>query len=174
VVFKRGPKKAISPEDFDFKELFDAHYAMVLRHLMLVLGDRMTAEDIAQDTFIRLYERPPGDFTNLSGWLIRVSTNLAYNHLRGEKSRKRRETENAPPEVFEDDFFSSGEALEAREALQILDEIDRICLILKFSGFSYDEIAQTTGIKKSSVGKTLARALIKFKQVYERTRENVL
>lgn len=175
MIFKKGPQEIISPDDFDFKELFNANYPMVFRHLMLIVGERTIAEDLAQETFIKLYEKPPREFTNLAGWLIRVSTNLAYNHLRGEKNRKNREALDAPVrESFEEDFLRSGEALDARRALELLDEKHRTCLILKFSGFSYDEIAEITGINKNSVGKTLARAQEKFRRVYERKTEHVL
>ena len=175
MVFKKHPEVVISTDNFDFKELFDANYPMVFRHLMLIMGERAAAEDLAQETFIKLYEKPPKEFTNLTGWLIRVSTNLAYNYLRGEKNRKKRESVGEPAgESFEEDFLRSSEALEARRALELLDEKHRTCLILKFSGFSYDEIAGITGINKKSVGKTLARAQEKFRRVYERKREHVL
>ena len=167
---RNSEKRVVQPDDFDFKELFEAHYPTVRRHLMLIVGERAVAEDIAQETFIKLYERPPREFTNLSGWLIKVATNLAYNYLRSEKSRKRREeeVEGAEREPVVGSPAYAGELAEIREVLKRLDYRDRICLILKFSGFSYDEIAGITGIKKSSVGKVLARALEKFKQAYEK------
>ncbi|MBE0448231.1 MAG: sigma-70 family RNA polymerase sigma factor [Actinobacteria bacterium] len=148
---------------------------MVLRHLMLIVGERAIAEDVAQETFIKLYERPPKEFTSLSGWLIKVSTNLAYNYLRGEKNRKRRESaEGVSRKAFEEEFLEPGEVAEVKEVLSCLDERDRTCLVLKFSGFSYGEIAEVVGIKKSSVGKILARALEKLKRVYERENVDVL
>ena len=174
MVFNKGLKKTVSPDVFDFKELFDAHYPMVFRHLMLIFGERTIVEDMAQDTFIKLYESPPKDFTKLAGWLIKVSTNLAYNYLRSEKSRKRRESGGIVRESFEQDFQISNEIAQVKEALRLLGDRDRVCLILKFSGFSYKEISEITGIGKSSVGKVLARALDKFKRAYERESENVL
>lgn len=175
MVLKKDLKEVITPDNFNFKELFEANYPMVFRHLMLIFGERSIAEDIAQETFIKLYEQPPNEFTNLSGWLMKVSTNLAYNYVRGEKNRKQRESERIlASTAFDEDFLRTSEVFEAREALSALSERDRICLILKFSGFRYDEIAGITGIKESSIGKVLARALEKFKRAYERERENVL
>ncbi|OFW33430.1 MAG: hypothetical protein A2074_01605, partial [Candidatus Aquicultor primus] len=134
-----------------------------------ILGEQSAAEDIAQETFIRLYERPPKEFTNLSGWLIKVSTNLAYNYLRGEKSRKRREMADTPvKELYADDVSRMGETEEVRDALRRLDYRDRVLIVLKFYGFSYLEISEMTGVKKASVGKSLARALEKFQKAYER------
>jgi len=169
VALKSRLKRTVAPDDFAFRELFEANYSMVFRHLILIVGEQATAEDIAQETFIKLYERPPEEFTNLSGWLIKVSTNLAYNYLRGEKSRKRREmADMSITEISADDCFRASETGEVRDALRRLDYRDRALIVLKFYGFSYGEIAEMTGVKKSSVGKVLARALEKFKQAYER------
>lgn len=166
--------KVVSPEDFDFKELFDANYPMVFRHLMLVIGERTAAEDVAQETFIKLYENPPREFTNLSGWLLKVSTNLAYNYLRSEKSRKRREAAQLTTEAKSGNgdpvaqgFANFDDVIAITEVLRSLDDRDRICLVLKFSGFSYAEIAKIAGVKEASVGKVLARALEKFRRLYE-------
>lgn len=161
--------RAISPDDFDFRELFKANYPMVLRHATLITGDIAFAEDVAQETFIKLYERPPKEFTNLSGWLLKVATNIAYNNLRSEKSRKRREaTEKPLVESFEQDTESMIDAERVKELMIELSDRDRICLILKFSGFSYDEIARMAGVNRNSVGKVIARALEKFKRIYEK------
>jgi RNA polymerase sigma factor (sigma-70 family) len=161
--------RPVAPDDFDFKELFRANYPTVLRHAVFLTGNRALAEDVAQETFIKLYERPPREFTNLSGWLLTVATNIAYNNLRSEKSRKRREEAEIPvDEVFDQDLEGLVDAERVRELLAKLDDRDRTCLVLKFSGFSYEEIAQIVGINKSSVGKVIARALEKFKKVYEK------
>jgi DNA-directed RNA polymerase specialized sigma24 family protein len=71
VALRHRLKRTVAPDDFAFRELFEANYPMVLRHLILILGEQAAAEDIAQETFIRLYERPPKEFTNLSGWLLK-------------------------------------------------------------------------------------------------------
>ena len=49
------------------------------------------AEEITQETFLKLYTTPPRQYQNIGGWLSRVAVNLAYNSLRREKSRQRRE-----------------------------------------------------------------------------------
>ena len=55
-----------------------------------------------------------------------------------------------------------------RQVLELLPERDRACLLLKFSGMSYAEIARVTGIKENSVGTVLAQARAKFKREYIR------
>jgi len=122
------------------------------------LGNRTAAEDVAQEVFLKLYQNPPREPSNLGGWLNRVATNLALNHLRSEKNRKHREktagqlTGTADAEPGPEESLAQAEEINlVRKVLQRLPERDRICLILKFSGMDYAQIANITGIKHSSV-----------------------
>ncbi len=99
-----------------------------------------------------------------------MATNLAYNYLRSEKSRLRREEKNGMPDqvvnTSEETAIKNEVIRTVRQVLDTLPERDRLCLLMKHSGFSYDEIASATGLKKSSVGTTIARAQAKFKKMY--------
>jgi RNA polymerase sigma factor (sigma-70 family) len=99
-----------------------------------------------------------------------VATNLAYNYLRSEKSRLRREEHTGAHGCTvvssEETALQNEETNTVRRTLQALPERDRLCLLMKHSGFSYDEIAAAIGVKKTSVGTTIARAQAKFKRVY--------
>lgn len=154
-----------------FKELFESHYPSVCRKLTALLGSRAAAEDVAQEAFIKLYETPPREFSNPGGWISRVATNMAYNYLCSEKSRRRREAvsggfltvkEAEPDEVL----LRNEEVAFTRRVLTILPERDRACLLLKFSGMNYAAIARVIGVKESSVGTLLARARTRFKSEY--------
>jgi RNA polymerase sigma factor (sigma-70 family) len=154
-----------------FRELFERHYPAICRHLTCLLGSRAAAEDVAQETFIRLYQTPPPEPSNLGGWLARVATNLAYNHLRSENSRSRREVGAGLASVEseagpEETLVRDEEVALTRQVLALLPARDRACLMLKFSGMDYASIARATGIKESSVGTVLARARAKFKVEY--------
>lgn len=154
-----------------FKEIFESHYPSVCRKLTSLLGSRAAAEDVAQEAFIKLYEAPPREFSNLGGWLTKVATNMAYNHLYSEKSRRRREAdagyslasvESEPGE----ELLRSEEAAFTRRVLALLPERDRACLLLKYSGMNYAAIARVIGVKESSVGTLLARARARFRTEY--------
>ncbi|MFX4262097.1 RNA polymerase sigma factor SigX [Pelotomaculum propionicicum] len=154
-----------------FKEIFESHYPSVCRRLTSLLGSRAAAEDVAQEAFIKLYEAPPRENSNLGGWLTRVATNMAYNHLYSEKSRRRREADAgrslaaAEPEPGEELLRSEVVAF-TRRVLELLPERDRACLLLKYSGMDYAAIARVIGVKESSVGTLLARARARFKSEY--------
>lgn len=158
-----------------FQELFRTYYPAVVRQLYYLLGEKSAAEDLAQETFLRLYTSPPREWQNPGGWLARVATNLAYSYLRAEKSRQARENrllDTAEDKIvsIDDLFMRQQEVRQVRSALQQLTARDRLCLLLKFSGYSYREIAHALAIRPGSVGTILARALERFRKEYQRQR----
>lgn len=174
-VYEIIPQKQLKGEKdstrMNFKELFDTYYTAVYRQLYFLLGEQTAAEDLAQETFLKLYSTPPRDLYNPGGWLVRVATNLAYNYLRSEKSRKERETNVEYERIsniisYDEMFIRSQEVRQVRAVLKQMAVRDRVCLLLKFSGYSYSEIADVIGVEKSSVGTILARALRRFKEEY--------
>jgi len=168
-------KTAATISVHDFQSLFEQFFPSVFRHVYFITQDRATAEDIAQETFIKLYHSCPVSLKNPNAWLTRVATNLAYNYLKGEWRRRGRESgpnlEFTPvTESSEDTVLRKEEAATVRKVLNALQVRDRMGLLLRFSGFSYEEIADVLEIPKSSVGKVLARAQQKFKEGYLKTK----
>lgn len=155
-----------------FRELFDRHYPSLCRQLTFILGNRAAAEDVAQEAFLKLYRTPPPEPSNLGGWLAKVAANLAYNYLRSETSRRRREARAGQFSTLvagpEEELIRNEDTALTRRALELLPDRDRACLFLKFSGMDYAGIARATGVKVSSVGTLLARARARFKTEYLR------
>lgn len=168
VLFKKESDSV--PEDFNTS--YEKYYSVIFRHCAYLTGDVHAAEDIAQETFIKLYNSPPA-YGNRAPWLSRVATNLSYNYIRDRKTRRSKEP------VFEEHGASNVISIEeiaikdwevrlTRKILNKLNHRDRLCLLLKFSGYKYSEIAETAGIEKASVGKILSRAQEKFKELYSK------
>lgn len=153
----------------DFEEVFRRYYPGVVRHLTFLLGQRAAAEEIAQETFLKLYTEPPPRPENLEGWLLQVGSRLALNALRGERRRWRREERLARvPEVvpLEETVLRRETVRLVRRALEALAPRDRLALLLRHTGFTYREIAAALGINPNSVGTVLARAQRNFLAVY--------
>ncbi|MGI9859809.1 RNA polymerase sigma factor SigX [Moorella naiadis] len=154
----------------EFEALFQSYYPLVYRRLYYLLGERAAAEDLTQEAFLRLYRQPPRDKGNLGGWLLRVAANLAYNYLRGEERRRRREEGQFRVEAgvipLEETVIRSQEARQVHQCLAKLPPRDRICLLLKNAGHSYAEIAAVIQVDKNSVGTILARARRHFAALY--------
>lgn len=159
------------PTGGDFRGLFDVQYARLCRHLAYLVGDKGAAEDLAQEAFLKLLNSPPRDLENPGGWLTRVATNLAYNHLRREKGRRKAEqaegrfpaSGNPSPE---EEILQREEIAVIRSVLDRLPPRERLCLLLRHSGHSYTDIAAMIRVKKTSVGTILARSQRKFKETY--------
>jgi RNA polymerase sigma-70 factor (ECF subfamily) len=89
-----------------FEVLFERYAEMIRRHLARIVDNEATAQDVLQETFLRVWTRAEqwdgrGSF---AGWLYRIATNLAFNHLRSV--RRRREQ---PLEIQDDEGETESE-----------------------------------------------------------------
>src|SRR5271169_6586912 len=87
---QKAKPNASESRDQVFEQYFEQYWALVYRLLTRVLGDPDEAEDIALETFYRLYQHHPDpepEF-NIGGWLVRVSTNLGLHAFRSFKRRQ--------------------------------------------------------------------------------------
>lgn len=152
-----------------FETLFLEHWPQVYAALVRLLGDPAEAEDLAQETFWRLYQRPPAEAGPVGGWLYRVALNLGYNQLRGARRRAQYEIA-AGREAWENPASPSPAEAAERAAEQarvrvILAELparDAQLLTLRQAGLAYKEIAAALGVAPGSVGTLLARAEAAF------------
>ncbi|MHB1007389.1 MAG: sigma-70 family RNA polymerase sigma factor [Chloroflexota bacterium] len=158
-----------------FETLFLRYYAQVYGVLFRLVGDRQEAEDLAQEVFLKLHGQRFGraEEQNLGGWLYRVAVNAALNARRAGQRRERRE-ESATRQAR---VLSVGEAPDpaqvalrneervlVRRALAGLAERDRLCLVLRYAGLSYAEVAKAIEVAPGSVGTLLARAEERFRE----------
>ncbi|SHH35105.1 sigma-70 family RNA polymerase sigma factor [Tepidibacter thalassicus] len=168
-IFGFPKRKKIREEEFQIN--YEKYYPIVYKQVYYLVGNNELAEDITQEVFIKYYNsKEKIDF--LPSWLSKVATNTALNYLRGEKRRLKRE-ESILEEVnsifsIEDEIFRNEQIKEVRRILFNLPEKQRICLILKFSGYSYEEIHKATNIPKNSIGQIIARGKQKFLNLYKK------
>jgi len=159
------------PESEGFRKVFYEHYPVVRRKLVALVRDEVAADDLAQDVFLRLYRNPPNDPAALGAWLHRVLTRIGYDYL-DKKARERKlqnkqellfDTEASPPSG-EEVVLRKLDQEDIREWLDTLPERDKQALILRYSGYSYTEIAEEIGVKAPVVGTLLNRATQKLRQ----------
>ncbi|MGZ4122450.1 MAG: RNA polymerase sigma factor SigX [Tumebacillaceae bacterium] len=158
-----------------FPDLFKAHYPQVVRQIMRITRDQAVAEDLAQEVFLRLHDQDITRIDNIGAWLTQAGTYAAYNHLRGEKRRIARDEQQSDASTTvepstEERWLQQEEIASVREALIDLNERDRTLLLLKYSGYDYQELANVTQVEQSSIGTLLARAKRRFRDLYQRKR----
>ncbi len=150
-----------------------AYRALVDRHLGGIVGigrsllrDAAEAEDIAQETLIRLWRNAAtieiGDKDGgLKPWLGRVARNLAIDRLRGAKRVQLvDEVPDQPvPAVQTRELEEADTAQRVAGAIAELSENQRLALTLfHYQGHSQREIAEVLGVSQEAVESLLARA----------------
>ncbi|MFT5197006.1 MAG: RNA polymerase sigma-70 factor (ECF subfamily) [Cellvibrionaceae bacterium] len=167
-------EKISGGDNASFEVLFHRHYSKVYGLVFRLVGNRDEAEDVVQDVFIKLNQRPPTNREehNVSAWLYRVATNTAYNAIRARKRLWERNQvlvldKNDRPAGPEKEAESQDDAERVRLALARLAPQQGQLLLLRQLGLSYSELADLCEIKPSSVGKTLSRAADAFRKEFE-------
>ena len=162
----------------EFEALFQIHWPLVYGVTLRVLGDPDEAEDLSLEIFWRLYRRLQRDtkvskIRNLRAWLYRSATNSALNELRSQKRRTHYEVQAGVLTQAENLAENPVEGVErieeqvrVRAVLAGMKVRDAQLLLLRYTGFSYKEVAEALDIKPSSVGTLLTRAEKVFEERY--------
>lgn len=155
-----------------FREVFEERFSSVFRYLNRMSGDPALAADIAQEVFVRLYERGnlPED---PRAWLITVANNLFRDEYR-RSIRQRNLLEAKRGRLYDPDSpLDPQESMERRErrqrvrmALETLPMRDQQALLLRHEGYTYREIADVLDYGETGVGKLILRAAAAFRKAY--------
>ncbi|GGD00625.1 RNA polymerase sigma factor SigE [Tersicoccus solisilvae] len=160
--------QAVPPWD----ELVRDHGPRVYRLAYRLSGNRQDAEDLVQETFIRVFRSldtfQPG---SLTGWMHRITTNLFLDSAR-RRSRVRFESlgedgadrlpsaEPGPERSFEFAHLD----LDVQAALNQLAPSFRAAVVLSdLEGYSYDEVADALGLKLGTVRSRIHRGRAKLR-----------
>ena len=155
-----------------FIEIFDAQFNKVFRYLDRVSGDPELAADIAQEAFLKLYQR--GSLPDSpEAWMISVSMNLLRNAKSTKARRGRLLTQARARHAHSDQARSPAllagaqqERSRVRATLDRLPERERSLLLLRAEGYRYRDIAKALRVPESSVGTLLARAKKRFREAF--------
>ena len=152
-----------------FAELVRRYQRPVMQFCLRMVGSAQDAEEIAQDTFVRVYRHlhrlePRAKFSTL---LFGIARNLTLNFLRDAKRRGRGVTDpidTQPPlgdETQRPDRAARLREIEATlmRAIQRLSPEHREVLVLReLNGMNYEGIARVVKCRKGTVKSRLARA----------------
>ncbi len=150
--------------------LKDKFFRLALR----ITLDRAEAEDITQETLIRMWEQRDGwnEIQSLEAWGLTICRNFALDHIRKRQLQVEREQDFLTPSLHHsvtssllsspppDEQLDQKQRVEA--VLQLIDqlpEVQRTVIQLRdIEGMRYDEIAQATGLSETQVKVYLHRA----------------
>jgi RNA polymerase sigma-70 factor (ECF subfamily) len=145
------------------RRLVDAHLASITRFAFRMLGSAAEAEDVAQETFLRLWRQAPTwePRAKVSTWLHRVAHNLCIDRIRA-----RREVQVSELPEGEDHRPSIPTQLErlqaaqaVTDAMQALPERQRAAITLVYyQGLDNREAAEIMGVHIDALESLLSRA----------------
>ena len=145
------------------RQLVERHLGPILAFASRILGDRVAAEDVAQEVFSRLWTHAkrwqPGP-ARLTTWLHRIALNLCLDQL----GRKREEALDDIPEPTDPskDATTRMEERDVQEhvaaALRSLPDSQRAAITLcHYQGFRNIEAAEALGVSVDALESLLAR-----------------
>jgi RNA polymerase sigma-70 factor, ECF subfamily len=151
-------------------ELYDRYGRIAFSLILRVVRDAATAEDLVQETFLRVWNRVQGfdcDKGSIGPWLLAVARNRAIDYLRSVAGRERNalefeETDHPALYVdMEHDILSNDKARVIKGALEKLNANQRQVIELAyFEGLSQSEMAERMGQPLGTV-KTWVRTALK-------------
>jgi RNA polymerase sigma-70 factor, ECF subfamily len=162
-------------DEASFEILLHKYRSPLVNFLFRMVRDRATAEDLAQEVFLRVYKAraqysPSAKFTT---WLFRIATNLALNSVRDNRHRQMDvsidaplEEDEAPPlqlpsrEMRIDEHMVERDRAEfIRQKISALPEKQRVAVLLhKYEEMDYADIAKVLECSESALKSLLFRA----------------
>jgi RNA polymerase sigma factor (sigma-70 family) len=148
-------------EQVDLDGLFRSHATALLRLAVVLTGERELAEELVQESFVRLAraDAPPRPGAELA-YLRRTVTNLSHGHHRRLRVARRHRPEPAPDAAAADVGAARREdQRRVADAVRALPDRQRDCTVLRFyAGCTDVQIAEILGISAGSVKTHLHRA----------------
>jgi RNA polymerase sigma-70 factor (ECF subfamily) len=163
-------------DEASFGFLLQKYRTPLVNFLFRMVRDQATAEDLAQEVFLRVYRArkqysPSAKFTT---WMFRIATNLALNSVRDNRYRKMETSIDAPQSNEEEKVTRDLPAREMRidehlveqarvdmirRAVESLPEKQRVAVLLhKYEEMDYSEIARVLECSESALKSLLFRA----------------
>ncbi|MBN1951597.1 MAG: sigma-70 family RNA polymerase sigma factor [Bacteroidales bacterium] len=160
--------------------LINRHRKKVYTYIVMVVKDQYLAEDIFQDTFIKviksLREGRYKDNGRFLSWVIRISHNLMIDHFRKEKQLSTVSNDSYETDIFnsrkfaeptiEEEMIHGQITRDVRRLIQELPDDQREVVILRhFCGLSFKEIAEQTDVSINTALGRMRYALINLRRL---------
>ncbi len=148
----------------DFLRIIEEHKKLIFKVSYLYCINNIDKEDLFQEIIINLWKAYP-DFkgkSKLSTWIYRIAINTAVSWIRISKKNNHVTYYDCMPNIIDDS--DSKEVYEKFQAvISHLNNIDKALILLQLDGYSYDEIAEITGLTKTNVATKISRIKLKLK-----------
>ncbi|HEY7107422.1 MAG TPA: sigma-70 family RNA polymerase sigma factor [Acidimicrobiia bacterium] len=167
--------RLVGGDDGALGEVYDQYASFVYGLALRVIGDARAAEDVCQDVFVGLWERP-GAYDPARGslrtWLGTLAHRRAVDYVRREEARRRRAERDAARAVSMPDVEEMATAMvtaeRVRAAVDVLPADQRRAIQLAyFGGKTYREVAEVLGIPEGTAKSRLRLGLRRIADALE-------
>lgn len=176
-------RRARAGDSAAFEQLIDCYKHRIYNYVLRMVGDPDTAEDIAQETFIRAYSSLASfrGASSVQTWLYRIASNLAIDTMRRRKYRYNSFSLDEPLSTLdtevsrdiEDEGPGPERQLQTRQLQQkVTDAIARlspklrtVIILYELQNMSYEEIAEILGAPLGTIKSRLFNAREQLKEL---------
>jgi len=149
----------------EYNSCADLYSDGVYRFILKNIKDRDTAQDIVQESFVRLWERVKDiSYEKAKAYLFTTAYHTMIDYIR--KNQRLSSIDDSYSEVYNESPGTYNDLKEViNEAVAKLPEIQRTVILLRdYEGYSYEEIGEITGLNESQVKVYIFRARTFLKQ----------
>lgn len=165
-----------------FEKLIHRHQNKVFAYISLYIRDQALAEDIFQDTFLKVIQSVKAgkysDNGKFLSWVMRIAHNLIIDHFRRIKQMNTISSDNYESDLFnskrfaedniEDDLVKRQIHQDVRKMISHLPDDQREVVILRhYAGLSFREIAEITEVSINTALGRMRYALINMRKLME-------
>jgi RNA polymerase sigma factor (sigma-70 family) len=154
------------------ERIYETERESIYSYLLYFGVPPQRAQELVQDSFLRLYlKMEKGDvIENPRAWLYRVARNLALRSYRNEPEFDEldpNQTGQLSSRSAEQDLIDQQRREALIQAVRALSPQQRHCFYLRSQGFRHREIAEVMGIRISTVGEFIRRAVVRLKEALD-------
>ncbi len=175
-------QRFIKGETSCFDQLIHRHKNKVFAYISLYIRDQALAEDLFQDTFMKVIQSVKAgkyqDNGKFISWVMRIAHNLIIDHFRRIKQMNTVSNDDYESDLFnsrkfadsnvEDDMIRHQIQKDVRKMISMLPEDQREVVILRhYAGLSFKEIADITDVSINTALGRMRYALINMRKIME-------
>lgn len=164
------------------ESLINRHRSKVYTYILLTIKNQQLAEDLFQETFIKVIQSLRGgkyrDNGRFLSWVIRIAHNLIIDHFRKEKQMNSVSNDDTEVDLFnskklsddniEELIINSQIKTEIRILInQLPDDQREVVLLRHYGGLSFKEIADQTDVSINTALGRMRYALINLRKLIE-------
>jgi RNA polymerase sigma factor (sigma-70 family) len=175
-------QRFIKGEQSCFEQLIHRHKNKVFAYISLYIRDQALAEDLFQDTFVKVIQSVKAgkyqDNGKFISWVMRIAHNLIIDHFRRVKQMNTVSNDDYESDLFnskrfaestvEDDMIKRQIQKDVRKMISQLPDDQREVVILRhYAGLSFKEIADITDVSINTALGRMRYALINMRKLMQ-------